>query len=121
MGPGFLPHIVSARHVAGHLVHLRFEDGVEGDVDLRDVIGSFSGVLAPLADPKFVAKVFVNERRTITWPGELDLDPIVLHCAVQGVPVPTYENRPPRRAKAVSRGRRRTTSGPTNRGGKAGA
>ena len=88
-----IQHIESVRHVRGHVIRLRFEDGVEGDVDLRDVIGEFTGALAPLADPDFVARVFVNEQRTITWPGELDLDPVVLYCAVRGVPVPSFAER----------------------------
>ena len=101
MGHGLLQHIVSARHVGGHVVRLRFEDGVEGDVDLRGFLGEFTGVFAPLADPAFVARVTINEMRTITWPGDLDLDPVVLYCAVRGIPVPTYGEKPQRKPRAA--------------------
>lgn len=122
MGLGLLQHVTSVGHVAGHVVHLRFGDGVEGDFYLREVIGEFTGALAPLADPEFVAQVFVNERRIISWPGELDLDPVVLYCAVRGVPVPAYGNRSARRTEQGPRGRKqRVSSHEPRRGRKAGA
>jgi hypothetical protein len=123
-----IPRIVGVAHREGHVVHLRFDDGVEGDVDLAPIIAPFTGVLAPLADPAFVAQVRVHpEFNTITWPGELDLDPIVLHCAVRGVPVPTYEDAPRTARQARRSGRRaaaratssnRTTAGKAGGGGK---
>ena len=85
-----VPHIVSARHVGGLRLHLKFRDGVQGVVDLRTHLRTFSGVLAVLKDPAFVARVRVVGG-TIWWPGDIDLDPIVLHCAVRGVPIPTYD------------------------------
>jgi hypothetical protein len=101
-----IPRILEVSHRGGHVVHLRFDDGVEGDVDLKPIVAPFTGVLAPLADPAFVAHVRVHpELNAITWPGELDLDPVVLHCAVRGVPVPTYEDGKPR---ARSKSRRAT-------------
>jgi len=105
MGSGVLQDIVAVRHLGGHRLWLRFEDGVEGEVDLRDVIEEFPGVLAALLDPAFVARVRVHpEFGTITWPGELDLDPVVLYCAVRGVPVPTYEKPVARRRRAANAG-----------------
>jgi hypothetical protein len=66
-------------------------------------------VLAPLADSAFVAKVRVDpELGTVTWPGELDLDPVVLTCAVKGIPVPTDERETRRASKRVPRGKPRT-------------
>jgi hypothetical protein len=96
-------------HLGGHRLRLRFDDGAEGQVDLRDVVTRFDGVLAPLADPKFVRKVRVHpEFRTITWPGELDLDLVVLYCVMRGIPVPG-EKRP------RTRGTRRRTRVPATR------
>jgi hypothetical protein len=109
--PDRLQHVVAVSYRRGHTVHLRFEDGVEGEVDLKPILEPFTGVLAPLADPAFVAQVRVHpEFGTITWPGDLDLDPVVLYCAVKGVPVPTYDRtgRPAKPAKTSSRPRRRT-------------
>lgn len=94
-GFGLLHDVVSARAVGGLRLHLRFDDGVEGEVDLRSVIREFKGNLARLADPEYVAQVRVSpELGTVTWPNGVDLDEVVLYCAVRGVPVPSYEERP---------------------------
>ncbi len=113
MPPSLLKDVVAVRHLGGHRIWLRFEDGVEGEIDLLKHLGEFRGVLRPLEDPAFVAKVFIQpDFKTITWPGELDLDPVVLYCAVKGIPVPTYEDSPPRRKPKTSakraQGRRST-------------
>ena len=106
-GNGLLHDIVFARALGGHRLHLRFDDGVEGEVDLRRVIPEFKGLLAPLADPAYVAQVSVNpEVGTVTWPNGVDLDEVVLYCAVRGIAVPTYEEKPARRPKTAKAGRR---------------
>ncbi len=111
-----IQHVVTASHWGGHVVHLRFDDGVEGDVDLKPIIAPFTGVLAPLADPGFVARVFVNEHGTITWPGDLDLDPVVLYCAVKGIPAPSYDGTKPQRGTGPAEGPRRSASTRTPNG-----
>ena len=51
---------VVAAHAAGdHHLHLRFEDGVEGVVDLAGVV-SFRGVFEPLRDPAYFAMVMAT-------------------------------------------------------------
>ncbi len=86
--------IVEARIVDGYLVHLRFEDGVEGEVDLSRLI-RFEGVFAPLRDPKEFALLTVNvEIGTICWPNGADLDPDVLYAQVSGQPIPTLDHWP---------------------------
>src|SRR5262249_34703342 len=93
-GYGLLHDIVAAESVGGHRLRLRFDDGVEGEVDLRVVIPKFENDLAPLADPSYVAKVRVSpELGTVTWPNGVDLDEVVLYCAVRGIPLPTEERR----------------------------
>jgi hypothetical protein len=77
-----LKDIVEARALEGYRLHLRFEDGVEGDVDLRDLV-PFRGVFEALQDPAEVAKVRVDsESRTVSWPNGADLDPDVLHSHI---------------------------------------
>jgi hypothetical protein len=83
--------VVAAEPRKGHRVFLRFDDGVEGEVDLRQVIPEFRNLLAPLADPAYVAQVRADpEAGTITWPNGVDLDPVVLYCALRGIPIPTF-------------------------------
>jgi hypothetical protein len=88
-----LKDIVEAWVLDGYRVHLRFEDGVKGDVDLGSVI-RFEGVFAPLRDPKEFARLTVNlETGTICWPNGADLDPDVLYAQVASEPIPALAHR----------------------------
>lgn len=79
-----LKDIVEAHPLGGHRLHIRFEDGTEGDVDLAKLI-DFKGVFAPLADPREFRKVSVHaELGTVCWPNGADLDPDVLYAQVTG-------------------------------------
>ena len=82
-----LKDIVAARPLGQHRLYLRFEDGVEGEVDIASMI-RFTGILAPLADPAFFTKVTADlESGTIIWPNGADLDPDVLYAAITGIAV----------------------------------
>ncbi|MGH9459969.1 MAG: DUF2442 domain-containing protein [Vicinamibacteria bacterium] len=82
-----LKDVVEVRPLGGYRVHLRFEDGVEGDLDLGKMI-EFKGIFAPLRDEKEFAKVRLHaELGTIVWPNGADLDPDVLYAAVAGEPI----------------------------------
>ena len=86
-----LVDIVEARAVGGHRLYLRFEDGVEGEVDLSEIV-EFKGVFAPLKDPTEVAKVRVDsEIGTVCWPSGADLDPDVLYSAITGEAIEFHE------------------------------
>lgn len=79
-----LKDIVEAHHLEGHRIHVRFEDGVEGEVDLSGLV-SFKGIFAPLRDPEEVGKVRVDpDLGTVCWPNGADLDPDVLYAHVTG-------------------------------------
>ena len=82
-----LRDIVEARPSGGYKLHLRFEDGVEGEVDLSKLI-EFKGVFEPLSDVREVANVRVDpEQGTISWPSGADLDPDVLYALLTGHPI----------------------------------
>lgn len=82
--------VVWAQAVRGHRLRLRFDDGVEGEVNLKEYV-PFDGVFAPLADPEFVARVRVNRMfGTVCWPNASDLDPVVLYAHVTGTPFPKW-------------------------------
>lgn len=90
MSDHLMPDVVAVELLGDHRLRLRFDDGVEGDVDLSERL-SFQGVFAPLRDPEYFARVRVDpEGGTISWPNQADIDPLVLHCWVTGRPLPDF-------------------------------
>jgi hypothetical protein len=74
-----VPVVCSVTPHSQYWIRLRFDDGLEGDLDIAALI-SFTGVFQPLQDPEFFREVRVNsESGTITWPNGADLDPLVLY------------------------------------------
>ena len=63
--------VTSVRPLDGYKVWLRFDDGVEGELDLGDLAGK--GVFAAWSDRSCFESVSVGPDRGITWPGDLDL------------------------------------------------
>jgi hypothetical protein len=81
-----LHDIVEVAQLGGH--RLRIDDGVEGEVDLSNRL-RFRGLLEELNDPDYFARVRVHpEFGTISWPNDVDLDPVVLYSLVTGRPIP---------------------------------
>lgn len=67
----------------GFRLHVRFFDGLEGQVDLSALIHSpAAGVFAQLADPIRFADVYV-EYGAVTWPGEIDLAPDAMYTELK--------------------------------------
>jgi len=86
-----LKDIVKVKPLKDFHLHLEFEDGANGEVDIRKLV-KFRGVFEPLKDEAFFAKVDVNpEWGTIFWPNGADLDPDVLYSMVTGeeIRIPT--------------------------------
>ena len=82
-----LKDIVAAKALGNYRLHLRFEDGVEGVLDLAPQL-SFRGVFEPLRDPAYFALVRVDpESGTVAWPNGADLDPDVLYGRITGTPI----------------------------------
>jgi hypothetical protein len=81
--------VIEVRPLGGYRVFVRFEDGVEGEVDVSDMI-TFEGVFAALRDPARFAEVRVHpELRTLSWPNGADLDPDVLYSRISDKPIRT--------------------------------
>ena len=71
-------------------LYLRFEDNLEGIIDLQQQI-EFSGVFELLKNPDYFAQVKVNpELGTIQWPNGADLDPDVLYSVLSNTPLDLY-------------------------------
>ncbi|MBA2410989.1 MAG: DUF2442 domain-containing protein [Gammaproteobacteria bacterium] len=83
-----LKDIVEVKTMGGRVLYLRFEDGVEGKIDVGALV-EFNGVFAPLREPARFEEVYVNpELGTICWPNGADLDPCVLYAKIIGAPLP---------------------------------
>jgi hypothetical protein len=76
--------VVEARSIGGYRVHLRFDDGVEADLDFGELI-RFEGSLRRFATRRASPNVRVDpELGSIWWPGGADLDPDVLIVSLSG-------------------------------------
>lgn len=83
--PETIPRIVEARYQREYTVHIRFADGAEGDVDLRNEL--HGEVFEPLKDLAVFRSLSVHpEFHTICWPNGADLAPEFLYARIQ-VPV----------------------------------
>jgi hypothetical protein len=82
--------VVSVEPLADHRLHVRFDDGVEGTVEVAQMV-QFSGVFEPLRNQAFFAQAKVHpELGTVYWPNDADLDSDVLYATVTGNPIPDY-------------------------------
>jgi hypothetical protein len=71
------------RALPGYRLKVRFNDGLQGTVDMSALIRSpKAGVFARLADDAEFSKVRV-EHGAVTWPAGLDLAPDAMHAAVK--------------------------------------
>ena len=73
--PDFL-HIISARHVGGYRLHLCFNDGAEGEVDVGAELDG--PVFEPLRDLN-VFRSFTLTGHSVAWPNGADFAPEFLH------------------------------------------
>jgi hypothetical protein len=77
-----IPRVAEARYVRDFTIHLRFTDGTEGDVDLREEL--YGEVFEPLKDRAFFQQFSVHpEFHTLTWPNGADIAPEFLYEKVQ--------------------------------------
>ena len=82
----YLPVVVGVAMVGDRRLRLLFSDGTAGDVDF--FAERWTGVLSPLNDPAYFAKVMVDpEAGTIVWPGGIDLAPEPLYERAEAHPL----------------------------------
>lgn len=84
----FMIDITGVRPLQARQLALTFADGLEGIVDLDQVISQYTGIFAPLLDQNYFSQVRLNdELGTIFWPNGADLCPDVLYSYISGKPV----------------------------------
>jgi hypothetical protein len=74
----FIPvKIVACKAKPDYILWIRFDDGLEGEVDLSNLVGH--GVFKAWESVPFWESVRVDsESETVAWGEEIDLDPFVL-------------------------------------------
>ena len=65
-------HITSVQYIADYKLKLRFNDGVEGMVDLEPEL--YGEIFEPLRDQSLFQQVYLTSR-TIEWPNGADFAP----------------------------------------------
>jgi len=89
-----LKDVTSVRAFDDRRIHVRFEDGMEGILDVAERVG-FTGIFAALSEADVFRQVAVNrELGTVVWPNGADLDPDVLYAWVAGLPSTEVALRP---------------------------
>ena len=73
--------VVEVKPEADYRLFVRFADGSSGRVQLAPE--DFTGVLAPLREPSFSQRVFVDHG-AVAWPGEIDLAPDAMYRQIAG-------------------------------------
>ena len=69
-----MPRLVEARYVRDYVIWLRWSDGSQGEVDLRDELDG--PIFEPLKDLSFFRSFTLSsELDTLVWPNGADLAP----------------------------------------------
>ena len=72
-----IPRIIDARYVEGYTLWIRFNNGLDGEVDLKDEL--WGPMFVPLKDPQTFRKFKVHpELHTIVWDNGADFSPAFL-------------------------------------------
>lgn len=74
--------VVRLKPLDGRKLWLRFSDGCEGIRDLSELISQGGPMVAPLEQPDYFNRVFI-EMGAPTWPNGFDLDAIQLYMELR--------------------------------------
>jgi len=84
-----LPRIREAKYKSDYRVWVKFDDGVEGEIDLEPEL--WGDMFEPLKDKgRFARLTFDEELRTIVWPNGADFAPEFLYQKLR----PNYVLKP---------------------------
>jgi hypothetical protein len=76
------PPIIEARYVRDFVVFLRFQDGVQGEVDLEPQL--YGEVFEPLKNRQYFQQFRIDsDLHTLIWPNGADFAPEFLHERAQ--------------------------------------
>ena len=71
-------HVITAQHVSGYIIRLKFRDGTAGEIDLSTELTG--PMFEPLREPEAFKRFSVHpEFHTLVWPNGADLAPEYLY------------------------------------------
>ena len=79
---------VSVQALSGYRIHLKYDDGAEGDVDLSEWAGK--GPFVAWNDAAFFQRVEIGLHREIRWSDEIELCPDALYMRITGMTPERY-------------------------------
>ena len=88
-------NIESVHFVEGYTLHLKFQDGIEGDVDLSDLVSG--GIFKVLQDKELFCKAYSNGY-SLAWSDELEIDADNLYLDVTGEKMSRVNSKNPTHA-----------------------
>lgn len=74
-------NIQSVKYVDGYTLHVKFADGVEGDVELNDLVNK--GIFKDLQNEELFAKAYTTGY-SIAWSDELEIDSDAIYMDITG-------------------------------------
>lgn len=79
--------VVACRPLSNYRVWIRFDDGLEGEIDLSHLVGK--GVFEAWNSVEFFNQVRIDPKSdTLAWGDEIDLDPYVLRELLESSETP---------------------------------
>jgi hypothetical protein len=82
-----LHNIVEVRAMRPHRLHVTFDDGVVGELDVAQLV-RFNGILRHSKSSNALPESFDHEIGTVCGPNGADLDPVVIYSTITGMDLP---------------------------------
>ncbi|MCI2429411.1 DUF2442 domain-containing protein [Candidatus Acetothermia bacterium] len=78
-----MPTVTEVKPLEHYQFWVRFSDGVEGILDLSDLVGK--GIFAPWQDYKEFEKAHVGPSGEVAWDDQIDLCPDAIYLKITGL------------------------------------
>ncbi len=74
--------IIEIQPLPNYKLHIKYNNGVEGDLDLSEMVGK--GVFSNFKDVGYFNNVWIGETGAPTWSGDIDIDIINSYLKITG-------------------------------------